>query len=146
MFHIRGEKSFKLSFCATFKKDYLLEDFLEVIKDPKQRRIYSKFRISNHKLEIECGRYHDVNRDERFCKNCNSDTVENEFHFAFRCKKYEGLRSDSHNILKDYFQTNITDELHRKLLSNVMSSKDPVLIELFSKHISKCCYIRDKSS
>ena len=120
------EKSSKLSFYATFKKDYLLEDYLEVIKDPKQRRIHSKFRISNHKLEIECGRYHSVNRDERFCTNCNNNTVEDEFHVAFRSKTYEGLRTDSHNILKDYFQTNITDELHRKLLSNVMSSKDPV--------------------
>ncbi len=51
------EHSIKLSFYATFKKafyaTYNLEDYLEIIKDPKQRRIFSKFRISNHILEIE---------------------------------------------------------------------------------------------
>jgi hypothetical protein len=40
-------KSPKLSFFCQFKKDYKLEDYLN----------FSKFRISNHKLEIEYGRY-----------------------------------------------------------------------------------------
>ena len=35
------EKSSRLSFYAMFKKDFLLGDHLEIIKDPKPRRIYS---------------------------------------------------------------------------------------------------------
>ena len=139
----QNENSSKLSFYSTFKKDYNLEEYLNNIKDPNQRRMFSKFRVSNHKLEIEFGRYKNVPREERFCKYCDKRTVEYEFHFAFECNKYKNLRNNSHNILKDYFQMNITDELKRKLLNDLMSLNDPVITDLFSKHVSKCFYIRD---
>ncbi len=50
------ENSTKLSFYSIFKKDYNLEEYLNTMKDSNQRRLFSKFRISNHKLEIEYGR------------------------------------------------------------------------------------------
>ena len=55
------------------------------------------------------------------------------------------MRNNSHNILKDYFQMSITDELKRKLLSDLTSLNNPVITDLFSEHISKCFYIRDNS-
>ena len=93
----------KLSFYSTFKKHYNLEEYLNIIKDPNQRRMFSKFRISNHKLEIEFGRYSNVPRQERLCKCCDKLAVEDEFHFSFECKKYENLRNNSHNIVKKLF-------------------------------------------
>jgi hypothetical protein len=132
-----------LSFYSTFKKHYNLEEYLNITKDPNQRRLFSKFRISNHKLEIEFGCYSDVHRQERLCKYCNKLAVEDEFHFSF--EKYENLRNNLHKILKNYFQMSVTDELKRKLLSNLMSFNDPVITDLFSEHVSKCFYIRDNS-
>jgi hypothetical protein len=118
--------------------------YLNIIKDPNQRRLFSKFRIRNHKLEIEFGRYSDVPRQERLCKYCDKQAVEDEFHFSFECEKYENLRNNSHNILKDYFQMSSTDELKRKLLSDLVSLNDPVITDLFSaEHISKGFNIRD---
>jgi hypothetical protein len=73
--------SSKLSFYSTFKKHYNLEEYLNIIKDPNQRRLFSKFRISNHKLEIEFGRYSDVPRQEKLRKYCDKLAVEDEFHF-----------------------------------------------------------------
>jgi hypothetical protein len=107
--------------------------------------MFSKFRVRSHKLEIEFGRYKNVPREERFCKYCDKRTVEDEFHFAFECNKYENLRNTSHNILKDYFQMNITDELKIKLSNDLMSLNDPVITDILSKHVSKRFYIRDKS-
>ena len=106
--------------------------------------MFSKFRVSNHKLEIEFGRYKNVPTEDFVNTACDKRTVEDEFHFAFECNKYENLRNYSHNILKDYVQMNITDELKRKLLSDLMSLNDPVITDLFSRHISKCFYIRDR--
>ena len=139
------KNSTKLSFYSTFKDDFKLEEYLNTIKDSNQRRLFSKFRISNHKLEIEFGRYKDIPRNERFCKCCDQYTVEDQFHFSFECKKYETLRKDSHNILKQYFKIDITNGSKRKLLSDVMSFNGPVVTDLFSKHISKCFLIRDNS-
>ena len=47
-----------------------------------------KIRISNHKLMIEIGRYNQTSRNDRFCPICNSNIIEDEFHFLFHCPKY----------------------------------------------------------
>ena len=57
------QNSTKLSFYSTFKKDYNLEEYLNIIKDPNRRRLFSKFRISNYELEIELGRYKNTHTD-----------------------------------------------------------------------------------
>ena len=44
------------------------------------------------------------------CKLCNSGEVEDEFHVAFACKKYETLRNNTNDILKDFFQLNTTSQ------------------------------------
>ena len=80
------KNSTKLSFYSTFIDDFKLEEYLNTIKDSYQRRLFSRFRISNHKLEIEFGRYKNIPRNERFCKCCDQSTVEDEFHFPFECK------------------------------------------------------------
>jgi hypothetical protein len=64
--------------------------------------MYTKFRISNHKLLIEYGRYHQIPREERICNHCDSE-IETDFHFAFECQKYENFKENSNNILKDIF-------------------------------------------
>ena len=138
--------STKLSFYSTFKEHYNLEEYLNIIRDHNQRRQFSKFRISKHKLEIEFGRYRNVPREERICKNCDQSVVEDEFHFSFECKKYKNLRNDAQNILKEYFEVNISTgtELKKELITKIMSLHDPVITNLFSDHISKCFHIRDK--
>ncbi len=40
---------------------------------------------------------------------------------------------------------NITGKLKRKLLSDLMSLNNPVITDVFSRHISKCFYITDNS-
>ncbi|CAB4021132.1 Hypothetical predicted protein [Paramuricea clavata] len=135
----------KLSFYYTFKKNYKMEEYLNTIKDPSQRRMFAKFRISNHKLLIEYGRYRNIPREERYCKLCGTQKVEDEFHFAFECQNYENIRNDSSNILKNIFQMTLVTESKQNLLSHVISSTDSVLIDLFSKFIAKYFNIRDKS-
>ena len=43
-------------------------------------------------LEIEKGRHRKIDRSERFCKQCNFQSVETEEHFLLECKKYDTLR------------------------------------------------------
>ena len=138
-------KSSKLSFFCHFKKDYKLEDYFHLIKNPIQRKHFSTFRISNHKFEIEYGRYKDIPREQRLCKLCNSGEVEDEFHVAFACKTYETLINYTNDILKDFFQLCTTSQTKQKLLEHLMSSNDIVLINLFSKCLSLCLIERENS-
>ena len=138
------KNSRKLCLYQTYKEDYQLENYLTVIKNAPQRRMFTKFRISNHKLEIEYGRYKNIPREERFCKSYNMNKVEDEYHFAFECQKYETQRNNSHNILKHYFNMNVTRESKCALMGTLISSKDPVTIDLLSRHILTCFSVRDK--
>ena len=55
-----------------------LENYLSAIKNAPQRRYLTKLRISNHKLQIEYGRYQKLPREERICKSCDIGIVEDE--------------------------------------------------------------------
>ena len=56
-----------------------------------ERRCLTKFRLSNHKLMIEYGPYQNMPQEERLCKLCDSNEVEDEYqvedeyHFAMSC-------------------------------------------------------------
>ena len=99
--------SSKLSFFRNFKNEYKTEEYLSLIQNPTVRRTFSQYRISNHKLQIERGRYENIPREERICKLCDSGEVENEFHFAATCQKYQHLRDNSNSTLKNMFDLNI---------------------------------------
>jgi hypothetical protein len=44
------------------------------------------------KLEIEKGRYFQINRTEGFCEICNDLKIEDENHFLWQCEKYRKER------------------------------------------------------
>ena len=48
---------------------------------------------SNHKLNIETGRYDKISRCDRICPVCSLD-IEDEIHFLFDCAKYSSIRDD----------------------------------------------------
>ena len=54
----------------------------------------SRLRTTSHQLEIETGRYHNIERNLRLCKKCHDGNVEDEFHFLFICSKYDTLRRE----------------------------------------------------
>ena len=63
-----------------FKTEFVYEEYLNIM-DQKARNEISKFRCSAHKLLVERGRYQNVERNRRICKNCNMNMVEDEYHF-----------------------------------------------------------------
>ena len=137
--------SSKLSFFCTFKKEYRMEQYLSLIENTAIRKTFSQYRVSNHKLQIEQGRYENTPREQRICKLCHSGDVENELHFALTCQKYEYLRNKSNNILKRIFYLNTSLEGKQKLFEHAMSSDDPVLLNLLSKYIFLCFTKREDS-
>jgi len=46
-----------------------------------------RMRISDHVLEIETGRYNKINREQRICRQCHLNVIEDEGHFFFHCQK-----------------------------------------------------------
>ena len=56
---------------------------LKKIKTSNLRKLFTCMRLSSHQLEIEMGRYSDIDRKDRLCKFCNQNAIESEYHFIF---------------------------------------------------------------
>ena len=90
-----------------FKSDLKFESY-QIELPAGYKRIFTKFRTSNHKLPVEKGRFFKLPRSMRICENCDCNQLCDEYHFLLEClalndtrkkyiKKYYGQRP---NILK----------------------------------------------
>ena len=108
------------------------------------RQNFVKFKISNHKLMIEHGRYQidHLPRENRLCPLCNSNQVEDEIHFLFQCNKYSVQRqafiNQINRIIPDFDKKSSPESI--KL---IMNSKEHHVNKLVMKFVSSCMKIRD---
>ena len=65
-----------------FKNNFAFEYYLDL--DNFNRNILIRFRISAHTLEIEKGRHQNRPLNERICKLCKLEIVD-EIHFLLQC-------------------------------------------------------------
>ena len=80
------DDSSKLFLYSKLKTDIKLEDYLKLTKNGNNRQLLTKFRTSDHPLEIELGRYKKIPRHQRLCKTCK--VLDDEIHFFFYNAKY----------------------------------------------------------
>ena len=85
------QNSTKLKFLNTFKNDYTPSSYLGLTSKLSERKELVKFRIGNHKLRIETGRYDHIPRVNRLCPICASNQIEGESHFFIYCNKFSIL-------------------------------------------------------
>lgn len=94
----------KLRTYAKFK-DCFKGEFYLLSQDFAARRILTKLRSSAHKLEIEVGRHRKpirVEASQRFCRNCDAEEVEDEYHFLMDCPKFNMHREKLWTDLGDF--------------------------------------------
>lgn len=89
--HLQQGESSKLRFYKQVKESFEREPYLKVIPIFHIRKIITKFRCSDHILEIEKGRHNKTKIEDRICKTCNQG-IEDEMHFLKSCKTYSNLR------------------------------------------------------
>ena len=115
-----SEDIFRLTVYKTINDDFILPRHLGL---PYQfRKVISRTRCSNHPLAIEKGRHTNpiTPRQERFCKLCNDQVVEDEDHFLLKCSTYTHLRDHyqiNHDNLPDFLNMEDQSLLAKYLLS-----------------------------
>lgn len=57
------------------------------------RKSFINFRICNHKLPIETGRWRQIDRNLRKCNRCLGNAIGDEFHYVFECPFFDLDRS-----------------------------------------------------
>ena len=56
--------------------------YSDLTRNNTDRKALVKLRISNHKLNVEIGTYHDISEDERLCSVCGLNNIEHKIHFV----------------------------------------------------------------
>ena len=118
----------RLETYSLFKHEFKFERYLDFINDNRLRSALTSFRVSSHKLQIERGRHLNIPRNERICRNCNSNMIENEYHFLLICPKYSDLRN---KYIKRYYFTWPTIQK----FTNLMSKNSKFIVNNLSKFI-----------
>ena len=86
----------KLFLYSKIKTNYIIEPSIEN-SNFENRKLIVKMRISDHVLEIERGRYNKINSEQRICRQCHLNVIEDEEHFFFHCQKNRIIRKGMFN-------------------------------------------------
>ena len=83
----------KLRTYCRFKFNFSLENYV-LLFQKSLRANFSRLRLSAHSLMIEKGRHFTkkIPVENRLCKLCNFNEIEDEFHFMIKCSYYNNLR------------------------------------------------------
>ena len=94
----------KLRVYRKFKSRNILESYQINLKNPILRSEITKIRISAHKLGVEIGRMNKIIFNNRLCKFCSKEEVDDEYHFFENCTLNNSERLELYNdlMMEDY--------------------------------------------
>ena len=82
----------KLRTYRLFKETFSTENYICCYMSKRNRSLLAQFRLGILQLEVETGRYKNTSLEERICKLCDKNEVEDEFHFVISCPIYSNYR------------------------------------------------------
>ena len=80
------------SYNKELNHNFEMSPYLTILVNKKQRNALAKLRLSSHQLNIETGKHRDIAHAERKCNLCNTQDLEDEYHFSLICPVYNELR------------------------------------------------------
>ena len=123
-----------------FKTLLNVERYLSMDMQFYLRKAFARFRTSSHKLSIEIGRHHNINRADRICIFCfnqnNTITIEDEYHAFFICPKFNAQRETY--LIPWYRQGDSRPEFFR-----LMQETKPDIIKKLCVFINEILKIKD---
>ena len=137
----RRYKSDKLRYYNLYKCNKDIEDYVKLPVLKYHRSLFAQFRCGILPLQIELGRFRNLQLHERICPICNS-AVEDEIHFLCECPLYSHLRSS----LFESAQNNDSNFSRIDLLDKfvyLMSNQQRTVMKYLSKAVplrTECLY------
>ncbi len=112
------------------------EKYLLYCQNNTYRSNICRLRISCHKLLIETGRHMKLKPEDRICKHCNLNEVEDEVHFLTKCKLYTNERKNFLDKIKAIFQIEHLNS--QELFSFIINNHDKNVIQALGYFITQC--------
>ena len=121
----------KLQTHNLYKVMFQHELYLSNIKSVNLRVSMSRLRLSSHNLAIETGRYHlRTARHHRYCRQCNTLDIEDEYHFMCKCVKHNDIRN---RYIPQYYRTNCSVAKYIQLMK--LTQENPEVCLSVAKYI-----------
>ena len=124
-----------------FKSLLNVERYLTLDMPFYLRKAFARFRSSSHKLAIEIGRHHGINRTDRICTFCfnqfNNVHVEDEFHVFFICSKFNSVRE---NFLFPWYSRGDS----KAEFFSLMKVSTPDIVRKICIYVNEILKIKDK--
>ncbi len=95
----------KLDIYCNVKSDLKVEKYLELNISKYEKSLLSQLRYGILPLRVETGRFVNERREDRICKLCNLNQVEDQLHFVFHCPLYAGNREELYRKARLSIQT-----------------------------------------
>ena len=135
----------KLRTYKLFKTQFNEEKYLNTIKNKDWKICLTKFRVSAHNLLIETGRHHNIKAEDRICKHCNLNEIEDEKHFLIECPLYTLLRQKlMQEVNKTYANINLLNALEQ--FCWIMSCETNEIMYSLAEYIFKAMELRKSHS
>ena len=107
------KKKPKLRVYRLIKTEFVTDRYITLNLERHERSILAQLRTGVLPLHVETGRFENKKLEDRKCKLCDTENVEDEYHFLFHCSFYDNLR---HAFYTDIILEEIEDEARLKKL------------------------------
>ena len=109
----------KLKFYRLLKGEFTCENYVTLNLMKSERSTMCQLRSGILPLRIETGRYIGEPAEQRLCRFCPQNSVENETHFTLYCNLYDELRQNTFGeIITNTQYTGLNDSEKLKVLFN----------------------------
>ena len=128
-----------MTFIANSNKD----SSVDILRNTGTRNFFMKLYISNHKLLIETGRHcrPKLPREERLCKFCPLNEMENEMHLLFSCTLYNDRRL---TFMKDQKRIlGVNTDNYDNLALALFTTENKASSRATAKFITECFILRN---
>jgi hypothetical protein len=137
---INEDKKGHLRTYFTFKEHFIREKYT-FLNDFKVRLAICKIRISAHPLMIEIGRYKNLETEERLCKLCITQKIEDEYHFLIDCHIYNNSRKICYQKISELC-SNFNNMSDKSKFYYLFTNEDLSIINIFGNCIIECLETR----
>ena len=90
----------------TFKTIYATEMYVKSLFSKAKRSILCQLRCGVLPLALETGRYTNTPVDQRLCRLCNLNQIEDESHFVCQCTLIKTMRTELYLHISSIYPTN----------------------------------------
>lgn len=120
------------------KTKYNFESYLTTIRKPANRIALTKLRLGVHKLRIQTGKYEDKGKaipvNQRICKICTKNEIENVEHFIGHCTGFTNIRKDYFNQISSIDTSFATLDISNKIFY-ILKSEKPETSSVIGQYI-----------